>query len=163
VDAVQPMYDSDRMTNGKKVGSKVEERVGKAGDMRMEYPLGRPRIEENEAIRSLQLILDSYATCFVGISARRSVLSEAKTGREVLVTSGTGMCAKCRARGLAWCVRDLKMEEEGNVGEWGSSVKWKRGWEERLTTESLLAKSPSGFFRFWDGEAGRGAVWWHIR
>jgi hypothetical protein len=40
------------------------------------------------------------------------VLSEAKTGREVLVTSGTGMRAECRARGLAWCVRYLKMEEE---------------------------------------------------
>jgi len=24
-----------------------------------------------------------------------------------------------------------------------------------LTTESLLAKSPSGVFRFWEGEAGR--------
>ena len=40
------------------------------------------------------------------------------------------------------------------------SVKWKPTRKEAgtLTTESLLAKSPSGVFRFWDGEAGRGAV-----
>jgi hypothetical protein len=44
------------------------------------------------------------------------------------------------------------------------SVKWKMEGRvapqmmrngQRLTTESLLAKSPSGFFRFWEGEAGR--------
>jgi hypothetical protein len=28
----------------------------------------------------------------------------------------------------------------------------------KLTTESLLAKSPSGVFRFWEGEAGRAAL-----
>ena len=30
--------------------------------------------------------------------------------------------------------------------------------ENLLTIESQLAKSPSGVFRFWEGEAGRGAV-----
>jgi hypothetical protein len=34
-------------------------------------------------------VFDGDATCFVGISARRSMLSEGKRGREVLVTGGT--------------------------------------------------------------------------
>ncbi len=33
------------------------------------------------------------------------------------------------------------------------SAKWKL--RRKLTTESQLAKSPSGVFRFWEGEAGR--------
>lgn len=36
-----------------------------------------------------ELVFDGDATCFVGISARGSMLSKGKRGREVLVTGGT--------------------------------------------------------------------------
>jgi hypothetical protein len=72
-----------------KVGSKVEGRVGRVGDMKRgggEYPVSLLR---RDASHSLKPVLDGDATCFVGISARRSVLFETETGSEVLVTSGT--------------------------------------------------------------------------
>jgi hypothetical protein len=46
-------------------------------------------------------VFDGDATRFVGISARRSMLSEREGGRKVLVTGGTRMCTRCGAGGLA--------------------------------------------------------------
>jgi hypothetical protein len=49
-------------------------------------------------------VFDGDATCFVGISTWRSMLSERKRGREVLVTGGTRMCTRCGAGKFAWGV-----------------------------------------------------------
>jgi hypothetical protein len=56
---------------------------------------GDRECERQRAERAIVLALlfepvfDGDATCFVGTSARRSVLSEGKRGRKVLVTGGT--------------------------------------------------------------------------
>lgn len=68
------------------------------------------KVERKETASTLlfEPVFDGDATCFVGISACGSVLSEGKRGRKVLVTGGTRMCARCGAGRLAWgCVGGL--------------------------------------------------------
>ena len=57
------------------------------------------------------------------------------------------MGTRCGAGGFAWDVGGLTCEMGVSVGEMEA--------RKELTTKSLLAKSLSGVFRFWEGEAGR--------
>ncbi len=74
---------------------------------------------EREIMVLFEPVFDGDATCFVGISTWRSMLSERKRGREVLVTGGTRMCTRCGAGKLAWGVGGLTRERErGREERW---------------------------------------------
>ena len=56
---------------------------------KLSYVITGSAIVATREIVSFEPVFDSDAACFVGVSALRSMLSEGKRGRKVLVTGGT--------------------------------------------------------------------------